>query len=300
MFREVPIGWGWEVYVEMFLAGIAAGAYLTAMILEWMGRGRSPVARAAHVIALPLVLAATFLLVYKLERSERFWHMVIQSHNIPAPMGKWWSPISAGSWGLMAFSMFATVSFLDALLSHRWFRFGPWRDGISLHGSLLGKIFAIGGALSALFVGAYSGALISVTAVPGWVDSTLFSPFFLAISAATGAAALLLIDAVLRRAPTDEIDGLEHFSMLMVGWQLILLVILIITLGGAVTFFLTSFRTTVAAALAIPFAVAALVLLFLRGRRPSRLYHGLVGVLVLASGFLLRYVSVMGPQHAIE
>jgi polysulfide reductase chain C len=152
MLRDVPIGWGWEVYVEMYLAGIAVGAYLTAAILEFYGRGNSPIARAAHLISLPLILVATFLLVWKLERSERFWHMIIQSEQIPMPMFKWWAPISIGAWALMAFSAFTAVSFIDALIVRDWFRLGPWRPGRLLHGSLLGKIWMAGGAPLALFV----------------------------------------------------------------------------------------------------------------------------------------------------
>ena len=47
-----------------------------------------------------------------LGRPERFWHMMIQSETF-RPMFKWWSPMSAGSWGLSAFGAF---SFGDDIL----------------------------------------------------------------------------------------------------------------------------------------------------------------------------------------
>lgn len=300
MLREVPIGWNWEVYVEMFAAGIAAGAFLIAMILELYGRGRSPIARSAHLITLPLILVATALLVYKLERSERFWHMVIQSENIPLPMIKWWSPISIGSWGLMIFSAFATLSFIDLVISRGYIRLGPWNQNSTLHGSRYGVWFAIPAALSALFVAGYSGALLSVTAVPGWEDTVFIAPFFIGVSIATGAAALLLIDSLRRIAPPDEMYGLTTFSVVSLVWQLLLFIVLAISLGSAISFFVSSARTIIAFTLAILFALAALPLLYFKLRTSDQVRLSTGATLVLISGFLFRYAVVMGPQHEIE
>jgi polysulfide reductase chain C len=300
MLRDVPIGWEWEVYVEMFAAGIAAGAYTIAMILEFYGRGRSPTSRTAHFISLPLVLIATVLLILKLERSERFWHMVIQSENIPWPILKWWSPISFGAWALMIFSMFLTVSLIDAIIDRGWFRVGPWYAGHTIHGSPLGKVFAVFGLISALVVAGYSGALLSVTAVPGWQDSVFFAPFFIGVSVATGAGALLLAEGIRRLAPIDEVEGLTQFGAIAVVAQFLLLIILAITLGSALEFFVSSIRTIVAIVLAILFGLASLAALFLKLHPSDQMRLSAAGVLVLASGFLFRYVVVMGPQHEIE
>jgi formate-dependent nitrite reductase membrane component NrfD len=300
MLREVEIGWGWEVYVEMFAAGVAAGAFVIAMLLELYGRGRSPSARVAHLITLPLVLVATALLIYKLERPERFWHMVIQSENIPLPMLKWWSPISIGSWGLMIFSMFATISMVDALIDRGYLRLGPWRQGNTLHGGRLGIFFAIPAMLSALFVAGYSGALLSVTAVPGWEDTVFIAPFFIGVSITTGAGALLLIDVIRKLGPIDEIESISLLGVFSIAWQLILLLILAISLGSAISFFLSSARTIIAFTLATALAVAALALFYLRLDRMEQLRIGTGATLILISGFLYRYAVVMGPQHEIE
>jgi formate-dependent nitrite reductase membrane component NrfD len=300
ILREVEIGWGWEVYVEMFAAGVAAGAFLIAMLLEFYGRGRSPIARIAHIITVPLLLVATALLVLKLERSERFWHMVIQSENIPLPMIKWWSPISIGAWGLMIFSGLATISLIDALISRGYFSVGPWRSDNTLHGGRFGWIFAIPAVLAALFVAGYSGALLSVTAVPGWEDTVLIAPFFIAVSAATGAAALILIESFRKRAAVDEVEGLSLFGAVSVTWQMILLVVLVVSLGGALSPFFGSIRTIVAVVTATVLAIVAAVMLFVRLLPSDQIRLGTGATLVLVSGFLFRYAVVMGPQHDIE
>jgi formate-dependent nitrite reductase membrane component NrfD len=300
ILREVEIGWGWEVYVEMFAAGIAAGAFLIAMILEFYGRGRSPIARTAHIITVPLLLVATALLILKLERSERFWHMVIQSENIPLPMLKWWSPISIGAWGLMIFSGLATISLIDALIARGYFSVGPWRRDNTLHGSRLGLIFAIPAVLSALFVAGYSGALLSVTAVPGWEDTVFIAPFFIAVSAASGAAALILIDAITKKAAVDEIESISLFGVFSIAWQVILVVVLIVSLGGALSTFFGSTRTIVAFISALALAILAAILFYVRLLPSEQARLGVGATALLVSGFLFRYAVVMGPQHDIE
>src|SRR3954471_12008653 len=108
--------WTWLVYLEMLVAGIAAGAFVAASILELSGRGRSPVARTAHLIALPLMVLASPLLIADLSRPDRFWHMVIMSER-GLPMLKPWSAISMGTWLVMLFSGVCFISFVDALIS---------------------------------------------------------------------------------------------------------------------------------------------------------------------------------------
>jgi formate-dependent nitrite reductase membrane component NrfD len=175
--RETLVHWSWLVYLEMFVAGTAAGAYVTAAILELLGRGRSPLARTAHLVAFPLLGLAGLLLIVDLQRPERFWHMLVQSERL-LPMLKWWSPMSAGSWGLMLFGGFAFVSFVDALISLDQLRFFGWRAGRTLHGSWLGGLWSILGGIAAFFVGGYSGVLLNVTNIPLWRDTAFLGALF--------------------------------------------------------------------------------------------------------------------------
>ena len=97
--------------------------------------------RAATVvpIAFPLIALCGLLLVIDLHRPERFSHMLFKSEvlqaafaqgfpfsgagwrlAVQAPAFKYWSPMSAGSWGLTLFGVCAFASFVAAPAS----RFG--------------------------------------------------------------------------------------------------------------------------------------------------------------------------------
>jgi protein NrfD len=290
--RETLVHWTWLVYLEMFVAGTAAGAYVTASILELVGRGRSPLARTAHLIAFPLLGLAGLLLIVDLQRPERFWHMLVQSERL-LPMLKWWSPMSTGSWGLMLFSGFAFVSFVDALVSVDQLRLFGWRAGRTLHGGRLGLPWSILGGVAAFFVGGYSGVLMNVTNIPVWRDAPLLGGLFVAISAATGMAAVLLIH-MLRDWSGPEEAELERASSLAVLWQLLALLAFLITAGAGARLILTGLPL-LAIVLAVVLALIALTFRALfRGSNPPA--SAFAALLVLIGGFLLRYAVVMGPQ----
>src|SRR5690606_38607653 len=94
--RLNPVHWTWMLYLEMFLAGVAGGAFVAAAILELSGRGRSAAARTAHLIPFPLLALSTILLIVDLYRPERFWHMALMSER-GLPILKPWSPMSLGT-----------------------------------------------------------------------------------------------------------------------------------------------------------------------------------------------------------
>jgi len=71
-------------------------------------------ARLGYYVAFPGVVLSGLLLTVDLRRPERFWHMLLQSETL-RPMFKPWSPMSVGSWALLAFGAFAFVGFLAAL-----------------------------------------------------------------------------------------------------------------------------------------------------------------------------------------
>jgi formate-dependent nitrite reductase membrane component NrfD len=289
--RETLVHWTWLVYLEMFCAGTAAGAYVTAAILERLGRGRSPIVRTAHLIAFPLMALAGLLLIVDLQHPERFWHMLLQSERL-VPMLKWWSPMSLGSWGVLLFNLFAFVSFLDALVATDQLHVFGWRSHRTLHGSPLGLVWSILGGVAAFFVAGYSGVLLNATNMPGWSDSTLIGGLFVAISAATGMAAVLFVHVARDRTGPEEVE-LERANTLAVVWQLVFLVLFLVTAPAGL--FLTGLPL-LAIVLAVILVLVALLFrtIFRTRNAPASAFAAL---LVLLGGFLLRYAVVMGPQQ---
>jgi protein NrfD len=286
--------WTWFVYLEMFVAGVAGGAYVAATILELTGRGGSRAARTAHLLAFPLMAVAGLLLIVDLNRPERFWHMVIMNERL-LPMFKPWSPMSLGTWLMLLFSGVTFVSFVDALIARRLFRVGSWRYDRTLHGSPLGLAWSVVGVILGLAVGIYSGVLLSVSSIPGWAHTVMIPAVYVATAMITGVAAVLLVEALQGHADADVL-GLADANVWMIGWWLLTLVIFMMTLiGGGADVLLTGIPLL---AILASIVLAGIVPLVLHAFRPI----GRTGTLalsaafVLVGGFLVRYAIVMGPQ----
>jgi formate-dependent nitrite reductase membrane component NrfD len=292
--RANPGHWNWLVYLEMFVAGVAGGAYVAGAILELSGRGRSAAARTAHLIAFPLMALATLLLIVDLNRPERFWHMAVMNERF-FPMFKLWSPMSLGTWLVILFTVFAFVSFLDALIARRLFTVGGWRYDRTLHGTPLGLAWSVVGALLGLAVGIYSGVLLTGTTFPGWSQTLMIPAVFVSTAMITGVAAVVLVQAMLGDADAD-VASLAHTNVWLIAWWLVNVAVFLLTLtGGGGAIFLTGIPLL---AILAAIVLAGIVPLVLYALRPIGLKGNLVlsAALVLVGGFLLRYGIVMGPQ----
>ena len=87
--------WTWEVPTYFFVGGLAGPAAIIAAVAD-RNDGRDALARDAHWIAAGGGLASAALLTTDLGRPERFFNML----RVFKPR----SPMSVGSWLLMAFS----------------------------------------------------------------------------------------------------------------------------------------------------------------------------------------------------
>jgi formate-dependent nitrite reductase membrane component NrfD len=191
-----------------------------------------------------LVLSCAVFLIVDLTRPERFWHMILKSEvtgqalaeGFPLTAAGWrratdalmfkpWSPMSSGSWGLGVFGACAAVSFLVAVRPHwrvvRWVN-RPW---------VTHAVRAVG-VLAAVYVGSYTGTLLSATSQPVWSDTTWLSPLFLASSVSTGLAAMVLL-ARRYRVGTPEARGkLESADLWALGLEAALLAAFLVSLGA--------------------------------------------------------------------
>jgi protein NrfD len=225
--------WGALIVAYFFLGGIAAGAYAMAALAGLFGAEADRRAtRAASYLAFPLVSICGILLIVDLNRPERFWHMLIASETL-RPIFKWYSPMSVGSWGLSVFGAFSFISFLAVLAEDGFLRWNWLKSRIgSVRGTWIERVYLGTGCLSAFFLGAYTGTLLSASNQPVWAQSNWISALFLASAASTGVAATLLVNRWVFREQDDEsthrLEWLDRWAVAMEG---VLLVIFVATLG---------------------------------------------------------------------
>jgi len=118
------------------------------------------------------------------------------------------SPMSLGVWGLLLFGIFSLLVFLDALA--RDGRRYPLSGAVAaLMGGGVGRAITLVGGLFALFVGAYTGVLLSVSNQPVWSDTYALGGLFLA-SGLSGATALVTLTSRWRSSATESRDSLAE------------------------------------------------------------------------------------------
>ncbi len=291
--------WGFWITAYFFLGGIAAGAYAVFTLAGLFGTEADRRAvRVAAYLAFPLVCVCGLVLIVDLNRPERFWHMMIQSQTF-RPMFKWWSPMSAGSWGLSAFGAFSFASFLGVLAEDRRFGLGGWSPvAARWRRGVAGRLFAAGGAASAFFLGAYTGALLSATNQPVWSQSTWLAPLFLASSASTGLAALLLVHFWRRHDAPDEVVGrLEWLDAFAVALELTMIAAFAVSLGPLAWPAFGRWPGVLIPAFVVPMG---LVLPLASRSVPRRWAAGASAAAVLAGGFALRFAVVGIPASFLK
>jgi polysulfide reductase chain C len=279
-----PPQWEWYIVWYFFLGGIAGGAYALGAILRLMGDQRdAPLARMAFLLTLPVLAICPILLTLDLGRPLRFWHMLVDSRTFGLNF-KYWSPMSVGAWVLIIFSLFALVSFLDALGSLRGSR-------ASFLSGALGRIFVIVGAVFGLFLAGYTGVLLSVSNQPIWSDTWALGGLFLASGLSVAAAALTLVARLGRHEESAEAKlsrADRYFTIL----ELALLVVFFLSLGAVGTQFLQPRWL----ALWVVVLIGILVPFVLQMASVRRTPVMLAAVLTLAGGLALRIVVIFGAQ----
>ena len=287
--------WGQWIIWYFFLGGIAAGAYAVAALVGFFGEERDRRAvRVADYLAFPIVNLCGLMLVVDLGRPERFWHMLIQSETF-RPMFKWYSPMSAGSWGLSAFGAFSFVSFLAVLAEDGRFGLGRFHElAMRLRSGWLAKAFQVGGALAGFFLGSYTGTLLMATNQPGWSQTTWLSPLFMASSASTGVAAMiLLVRWRMSETPPEVVEKLERVDAFAMVLELAMLVAFAVSLGPTAAPALLRWPGVLVPAFVVP---AGLVLPLIARRSHGKLARWGLPILVLTAGYALRYAVVHLPS----
>ena len=268
---------GWEMMIVwyFFLGGIAGGAYFTAAIADNFGGARDrQVARAGYVLSLPLVMACGVLLIADLGVPTRFLNML--------RVLKFWDPMSIGAWVVGAFGMF---SFVSSVLS---FSTSARTDALRRKIGLVGIFFGF-------FLASYTGVLLSSSAQPFWSEARLMGALFLASGASTGMAAISLILFLTggsASAGWRKVKRADRYSML---FELVLLAVFIGLLGSAAKPIMSGHFAPLFWGGLIGVGLVIPLLIDFVGHRVKAL-SAVAAALVLAGGFVLRYVVLMSIQ----
>ena len=296
-FFTEPSHWRWYIVLYFFIGGIAGGSLFLSALLRLFGAPADrPVARLGSYVALIGAILSGILLTVDLDRPERFWHMLLQSHTW-RPMFKSWSPISFGAWGLLGFGFFSFLATLASMAEDGTLRWGLLRR---LTVDPFGTIVSVLGAIFGFFLAGYTGVLISVTNRPVWADTSWLGMLFIFSAASTAAAALLLLAAWRRVAHPMSLDWLARFDKGALVLELLALVVFLITLGEVVGHVFLSWWGVllvvgvIILGILLPLAMGlGMRLPGLRGVRNAPLT---AAALVLLGGFLLRVVLILASE----
>ena len=183
-----PPVWKDDIAYYFFLGGLAAGSSILGAGADLTGR--PALRRGTRVGALGALGVGTFYLIHDLGRPERFHHML----RVAKPT----SPMSMGTWVLLAYSPGMGLAAIDELLP-----LAPDALRRGVVGRLVGAVARPGGIAAAALaplVASYTAALLSQTSVPAWRDANEELPFIFTGSALASGAGLGLIVAPVAEA----------------------------------------------------------------------------------------------------
>jgi formate-dependent nitrite reductase membrane component NrfD len=288
--------WHWEIIWYFFVAGIAAGSYITASIAQLTGsKAETGGSVRGYLLGLPLVMIGGFLLIIDLDRPERFLHMLWYfPQNIP--MFKASTPMSLGGWALGVFGMFAAFSFLYALVRMEKVTTPVLvKFANALHEGPFAKVNLILGMLAAFYLATYTGVLANTSHLPGWAASPLIPVLFLVSGMSAGMAVMVLMTPK-KNELEEYMHKLERADTYMILFELVVLVTFVASLGrwwytvGSGLYGTLLWVVVVGLGLLVPLAMKWKPNLL--GQRTAVVSS----ILVIIGGYFLRYVVILGPQ----
>lgn len=288
--------WTWEIIWYFFFGGLAAGSYVIASIASFFGSQEDRVvARWGYYLSILAILPCPPLLIKDLGRPERFLHML--------RMFKVKSPMSMGTWALLSFSFFSGTTAViqaarDGILGRWW--------GARLLAKLPQGLIALPGTALGLFLGGYTGVLLTATSIPLWSRSKLLGGIFITSAISTSSA---LISFVLRlvNAPARTLHKLERLEVVAILVELADLFSFLRQSGRAARPLVgngpaehgrTFWSLVIGGGLALPWLMQVSALLTGRRGNKQRKARGmLASLLVLVGGYFLRR-TIVESGHA--
>ena len=294
------IAWGGLIAIYLFLAGIAAGAFLTAALTDLFGKNRpAKLIRAGAYIPPIAIAVGLLLLIFDLDRPLSFWKLLFNV-NFGSVM----------SIGTFIISFFTAVSVIYAYLVWTW----PVAQTRGLQITVaaeqaaaasavketglqaLRKPVAVVGSFLALGTATYTGFLLSaVSTNQFWsvpflgISGVPFLPFLFLVSAVSTGLAATLIGAI----DCSDLTFYKKVDIVLLTIEIILLIILYTSVSTA--FFQGSLATLFWIGVVVIGLLLPLVLAIYGVSRHKNLVLPVCGMVVLG-GLALRYFVVYAGQ----
>jgi len=291
--------WGFPLSLDIWLAGMAGGAYLAAFLAKYFGKHEDDrLIRTALYFAIPAAMAGVTILLIDLSFPFRFWHL-FTFFNFTSPM-------SVGSWVLVLWS---GCSLLILLLWHtrKWIRIKP--DSLKKITNILNWIVFV----ASLVLISYTGVLLSASSQPVWASTFLLPPLFVVSAVSTGAAVLILLGLATRMWKTysGTIRTLVQIVAVIIGFEFIILSVyfFLITRSG-IPGAVESISQIISGNLAVIFWIGVVLMAILvpfvvivttwgrqfKQRKAIFVTSTISSICVMLGGLVLRAVIVIGGQ----
>ena len=216
------IVWESPIWIYLWLAGMAGGAYFAAFVIDRFSGGRQkPLLRMATALAVPVTLIGVLLLVLDLGRPIRFWRLITEFDHIGSAM---W----LGTWFLLAF-VACTVVMIVVWYGARYLASEQARLSLAR----LADVVSWGAAIFAVLVIVYTGVLLASSNQALW-SSTFMIPALFVTSAVSTGVALLIVTALVSRngvISNKMISRLAELDVLVILAELLILVTYTVWLG---------------------------------------------------------------------
>jgi formate-dependent nitrite reductase membrane component NrfD len=324
MEGQIQVHWNWIVAIDLFAAGLSAGAFIISATAYFLGREKyENITRIGSYIAPFPVLIGILALVYDLERPHLFWRLFLtfQPNSV----------MSLGSWLLLFFSI---LSFAHLYL---WLprKFDCLRI-ISLietnrslsrfHGENLTKVRGLVAGFGipiSVGVGIYTGVLLgALTARPFW-NNPMLPMLFLISAMMTGSAAICFVGCFVKgfRGMTRENINTNKFMIHSIDFTLMVFSIIAVFLfilglyvsprssvaavhlimGGEFTLLFWVLVVGVGILIPLSLEVYELIphyILHTELREHNPWISGIITTSVMIGGFAMRYVVIYAGQMA--
>jgi formate-dependent nitrite reductase membrane component NrfD len=315
------IHWNYIVAIDLFAAGLSAGAFIIAATAYFIGEKKYElITRLGAYIAPFPVIIGILALIYDLEKPHLFWTLFL--HFEPNSVMSW------GSWLLLFFSIISFAFFylwlperFDYLKIRRRITRNPFLtrlagEDLTVFKGLVGGI----GIPISIGVAIYTGVLLgALTARPFW-NNPMLPMIFLLSAMLTGTASICFVGCVLKgREMSLELINSQKFLIhsfdftlivfSMIGILLFILGLYVsprssaeavkIIMGGMFTY--PFWILVVGIGLVIPFLLEVYELVphyikhvELREHKPW--ISGLIALCILVGAFTMRYIVIYSGQ----